>query len=143
MIFRRATENNALIPAIVGAVNMFPEFLCFPVKGEGARGKRLVVPKGTADILGLRAVLVAIGQAITRASLLPGEFGAPNPMATQLRVGQAFAIETKWTHRPTCKCASCKAQRGWRGEWEKRGGLYVLARSPQEAIDGLMGRRAA
>jgi hypothetical protein len=58
-------------------------------------------------------------------------------------LGRAFAIETKLSH-PTCTPArSCTAQRVWRKEWEKRGGLYVLARSPQEAIDGLLGRRAA
>jgi hypothetical protein len=133
MIFRRATENNALIPAIVAALAFYPDVMAFPVKGEGAHGKRLVVPKGTADILGIRAKCLHEGQDHVR--------------GTHLRcfrqVGLGFAIETKWTHRPTCKCDSCEAQRTWRGEWEKRGGLYILARSPQEAIDGLMGRRAA
>jgi hypothetical protein len=132
MIFRRATENNALIPAIVAALRHYPEVMAFPVKGEGARGQRLVVPKGTADILGVKYA---------------GMFTTPVPGSAFLvrsqKLGHGFAIETKWTHRPTCKCDSCEAQRDWRGEWEKRGGLYVLARSPQEAIDGLMGRRAA
>jgi hypothetical protein len=124
MRFRRATENNSLIPSIVEAVNFFPDFLCFPVKGEGARGKRLVVPAGTADILGVRR------------SMLTSQL-------VNYELGQAFAVECKGTHLWSCGCDSCVAQRAWRIEWEKRGGLYILARSPQEAIDGLMGRRAA
>jgi hypothetical protein len=134
MIFRRATENNSLIPAIVGALNFYPDVLASRSKAEGRKGQRLVVPKGTADILGISANV--------RHEFTSMVGGSPFLVRSQ-KLGHGFAIETKWTHRPTCKCDSCEAQRGWRIEWEKRGGLYVLARSPQEAIDGLMGRRAA
>lgn len=132
MRFRRATENNSLIPAIVEALNFFPDVFAFRVEAEGRKGLRRLVPKGTADILGvLRAGRAR--QQVPGSALLSAEY----------TVGRAFAIETKWSHTWSCGCASCKAQRSWRLEWEKRGGLYVLARSPQEAIDGLMGRRAA
>lgn len=131
MIFRRATENNSLIPAIVGALNFYPDVLAFRVEAEGRKGQRRLVPKGTADILGVKRTELHHGLRSIEGPV--GAFGW----------GQAFAIETKATHRPTCKCKSCEAQRTWRIEWEKRGGLYVLARSPQQAIDGLMGRRAA
>lgn len=139
MRFRRVTENNTLIPGILEALLYLPEVFAFQVKAEARRGERSIVPKGTADILGVHLQL--IGKRITRDTLLPAGFGAPNPLVH--RIGQAFAIETKWTHRTACKCKSCVAQRTWRELWEKRGGLYILAQSPREAIDGLMGRRAA
>lgn len=122
MKFRRVTENADLIPAILSALAHYPDVFAFQVKAEAKRGKRSIVPKGTADILGLLA----------RWHGLEHE-----------KVGIGFAIETKLSHPNLHTCPSCTAQRAWRKEWERRGGLYVFARSPQEAIDGLLGRRAA
>jgi hypothetical protein len=132
MKFRRVTENADLIPSILAALAHYPDVFAFQVKAEAKRGKRSIVPKGTADILGVK-----------NAGRLRRQVPGSALLSVEYTVGQAFAIETKLSHRVTCLCLSCKAQRLWRFQWEKRGGLYVLARSPQEAIDGLLGRRAA
>lgn len=46
--------------------------------------------------------------------------------------GRAIAVETKASHRDGCKCPSCDAQRTWRAEWERAGGLYIFARSVKD-----------
>lgn len=115
MRFQRVTENNTLIPGILQALAFYrQQVYAFPVK-VGHRGKiRLdIVPKGIGDILG-----------IVRRSQL----------------GQAFAIETKGTHGLNCnrKGCSCIDQREWRKDWERCGGLYILATSVQQAVDAVM-----
>lgn len=116
MKFRRVTENNTLIPGVLDAFAFYPAIYAFRVEAEGRKGQRRLMPKGIADILGVHCRLS------THATLF----------------GLAFAVETKVSHPPKCKCESCTAQREWRGEWEKRGGLYILARTVQQAVDGVL-----
>lgn len=63
---------------------------------------------GSADIIGVQPVTITadmVGQTI----------------------GQAIAIEVK-----TDKGRQSDAQKKWQAAWEKHGGLYVLARSPDD-----------
>lgn len=46
--------------------------------------------------------------------------------------GQAFAIEVK-----AAKGQQREAQKNWQKAWEKRGGIYVLARSVEDVYKGL------
>lgn len=129
MKFRRVTENNTLIPGILDALAFYPDVFAFRVESEGTRGRRPAVPKGTADILGVVRSLIAHGLS----SITSGPMG---PQA----VGRAFAVETKVSHGLNCgrKACSCADQRLWRAEWEKRGGLYILAETTQAAVDGVL-----
>lgn len=135
MRFKRVTENNTLIPAILGALDFYREQVyAFRVEAEGRRGLRRLMPKGTADILGVVRTLV--GHGFT--SITAGPVG---PQA----VGRAFAIETKGTHGLDCgrKKCSCVDQREWRKDWERCGGLYILADTAQQAVNALLDPVAA
>jgi hypothetical protein len=46
--------------------------------------------------------------------------------------GQAFGIEVK-----AAKGAQREAQKNWQKAWEKRGGIYILARSIEDVYKGL------
>lgn len=46
--------------------------------------------------------------------------------------GLAFGIEVK-----TAKGAQREAQKNWQKAWEKRGGIYILARSVEDVYKGL------
>lgn len=46
--------------------------------------------------------------------------------------GQAFAIEVK-----TARGQQRDAQKAWQRAWEKRGGIYILARSVDDVYKGL------
>jgi hypothetical protein len=46
--------------------------------------------------------------------------------------GRAFAIEVK-----TAKGQQHEAQKNWQKAWEKRGGIYILARSIEDVYKGL------
>ena len=58
--------------------------------------------------------------------------GTPDLMGV-LAPGRAFAIEVK---APRGKQQD--AQKNWQDAWEKRGGIYVLARSLEDVYAGLM-----
>lgn len=131
MKFRRVTENNTLIPGILTAFEFYPDVLAFRVEAEGRKGQRRLMPKGIADILGVRGREVRAE--LSRNMLVPGALNFAS-----ITIGHAFAVETKASHRPKCKCESCTAQREWRAQWEKRGGIYVLARTVQDAVDGVL-----
>lgn len=124
MRFARVTENNGVIPSILKALEFYPDVYAFRVESEGTRGRRPAVPKGTADILGV----------------LRRQHFAPDVIC-----GNAFAIETKASHGVDCgrKKCSCVDQREWRKDWEKAGGLYILATTAQQAVDGIMGKADA
>lgn len=63
----------------------------------------------------------------------PIEFGLPGAGdVTGHRKGKAVQIETK-----TLTGAQRKAQINFEREWVKRGGIYILARSADEAVDAL------
>jgi hypothetical protein len=46
--------------------------------------------------------------------------------------GQAFGIEVK-----AAKGVQREAQKNWQKAWEKRGGIYILARSVEDVYKGL------
>ena len=46
--------------------------------------------------------------------------------------GRAFGIEVK-----TAKGQQREAQKKWQAAWEKRGGIYILARSLEDVYRGL------
>lgn len=121
---KRRTENNDLIPAVLTALAHMPEVFAFSVKAEARKGQRRIVPKGTADILGVVCCRVVF---------------APEVSA----YGRGLAIETKASHRDACKCDSCVAQRDFRTDWESRGGLYLKVRTVEEVIVAIRGRAAA
>jgi hypothetical protein len=72
---------------------------------------------GQADVQGILAVQVPI---VGIGSVLIGRF---------------FAIETKASHGPKCKCKSCILQRAWGAMVKRRGGIYGVARSGPEALE--------
>lgn len=122
MRFARVTENNGVIPSILKALEFYPDVYAFRVESEGTRGRRPAVPKGTADILGVHKT------------------ARQDSSGVYFRVGQAFAIETKGTHGLNCnrKGCSCIDQREWRKDWERCGGLYILATDAQQAVDAVL-----
>lgn len=57
--------------------------------------------------------------------------GTPDLMGV-MTPGRAFGIEVK-----TAKGKQRDAQKKWQEAWEKRGGLYILARSLEDVYQGL------
>lgn len=57
--------------------------------------------------------------------------GTPDLLGV-MHPGRAFAIEVK-----TAKGQQREAQRNWQKAWEKRGGIYVLARSVEDVYKEL------
>lgn len=47
--------------------------------------------------------------------------------------GRGLAIEVK-----SARGRLSSEQMAWRGAWERAGGLYVLARTPEEALDAIV-----
>lgn len=139
MKFRRVTENNTLIPGILDALAFYPDVFAFRVESEGTRGRRPAVPKGTADILGVVKRRLVMPLSSPGPSLIPGVLDV-KASHRLLLYGQSFAVETKDSHGLNCgrKACSCADQRLWRTEWEKRGGLYILAETTQAAVDGVL-----
>lgn len=66
-----------------------------------------------------------------RASSALGK-GAPDLIA--LYRGKVFAIECKNTHSQNCKCNSCATQLEWGSHWTTAGGIYILARTVDDAV---------
>ena len=58
--------------------------------------------------------------------------GTPDLMGVLGPSGQAFGIEVK-----TAKGKQRDAQKRWQDAWEKRGGIYILARSLEDVYRGL------
>lgn len=57
--------------------------------------------------------------------------GTPDLLGVKMP-GQAFGIEVK-----TAKGQQREAQKNWQKAWEKRGGIYILARSVEDVYKGL------
>lgn len=83
-------------------------------------GPRVIqsAPEGTPDLLGVihRRIFGQVG----------------DHFAVDEWVGQAFGIEVK-----TEKGKQRTAQVAWQNAWEKRGGIYILARSLDDVYRGL------
>lgn len=83
-------------------------------------GPRVIqsAPEGTPDLLGVihRRIFGQVG----------------DHFAVDEWVGQAFGIEVK-----TEKGKQRTAQVAWQNAWEKRGGIYILARSLEDVYRGL------
>jgi hypothetical protein len=58
--------------------------------------------------------------------------GTPDLMGVLGPNGKAFGIEVK-----TAKGRQREAQKRWQDAWEKRGGIYILARSLEDVYRGL------
>lgn len=58
--------------------------------------------------------------------------GTPDLMGVLGPSGKAFGIEVK-----TAKGQQREAQKRWQEAWEKRGGIYVLARCLEDVYEGL------
>ena len=100
-----------------------------PLHGDQKRAIRSA-PDGTPDLLGVQMVRGCIITAEHR-------FGAPidgslGDIIMPETIGRAFAIEVK-----TAKGQQREAQKNWQKAWEKRGGIYVLARSVEDVYKGL------
>jgi hypothetical protein len=57
--------------------------------------------------------------------------GTPDLLGVKAH-GQAFGIEVK-----ASKGRQSQAQKNWQRAWEKRGGIYILARSVEDVYKGL------
>lgn len=83
-------------------------------------GPRVIqsAPEGTPDLMGVihRRIFGQVG----------------DHFAVDEWVGQAFGIEVK-----TAKGKQRDAQKRWQDAWEKRGGIYILARSLDDVYRGL------
>lgn len=102
-----------------------------PLHGDQKRAIRSA-PDGTPDLLGVKAMSVpSVLDILLREELSP---------TTMMRLcewigevaGQAFAIEVK-----AARGQQREAQKNWQKAWEKRGGIYVLARSVEDVYKGL------
>ena len=102
-----------------------------PLHGDQRRAIRSA-PDGTPDLLGVKAKTIP---PILK-SLLTEELSASTMMKlcewVGESIGQAFGIEVK-----TEKGKQRDCQISWQRAWEKRGGIYILARSLEDVYRGL------
>lgn len=97
-------------------------------------GPRVIqsAPTGTADFLGVqkkrvpREILNILQNELSEHSLL-----AVLEWVASIS-GAAFAIETK-----SLRGKQREGQRNWQAAWEKRGGIYILAKSLDDVYAGL------
>lgn len=87
-------------------------FMVLRLPTGGYRGRMMLLPKGTPDLLVFRSNI----------------FSTPWDVAV---------VETKKSCRDGCPCKSCSAQRATRVKLEARKVLYVFARSVDAALVGL------
>jgi hypothetical protein len=95
-------------------------------------GPRVIqsAPEGTPDLLGVMAVRACIiNEKVRAAAPIDGSTG---DIIMPKIFGRAFAIEVK-----TEKGQQRLAQKAWQNAWEKRGGIYILARSVADVYKGL------
>lgn len=89
---------------------------------DGGRWVEFGTP-GQADVQGVLTVAAL--------AVVDGKVVGLSPVA----IGRFFTIETKATHRPTCQCKSCKLQRAWGAMVVRRGGVYGIARTKEQALE--------
>jgi hypothetical protein len=95
-------------------------------------GARVIqsAPEGTPDLLGVMAVRACvINERVRAAAPIDGSTG---DIIMPKIFGRAFAIEVKAE-----KGRQGVAQVAWQNAWEKRGGIYILARSVEDVYQGL------
>ena len=95
-------------------------------------GKRVIqsAPEGTPDLLGVIAVRACVINEKAR-SAAPVDGSVGDIIMPEI-FGRAFAIEVK-----APRGSQREAQKRWQEAWEKRGGIYILAKSLADVYKGL------
>lgn len=126
----RNRSEKAILNDTLVALSAEPDTLIYRNNtGQAWQGKRITPPVGAT--IRVTHGMVILEEARPIAFGLPGSGDGMGASA-----GIPLAVETK-----TAKGRQAEIQRNFQRRWEQCGGLYILARSPEQAVAELRARK--